>query len=62
MNVYLYMCAFCFDVLDVNLEGDPYALKLWNVEGTLNKMQQIAIERALQNKFHLIQGPPGYFT
>ena len=42
------------------MENDPFAITLWQRNGKeLNKTQKNAMARALTNKFHLIQGPPG---
>ena len=42
------------------MENDPFAITLWQKSGIeLNKTQKKAMEKALTNQFHLIQGPPG---
>ena len=42
------------------MEKDPFAITLWEKNGiVLNETQQKAMELALTNQFHLIQGPPG---
>ena len=42
------------------MEKDPFATTLWQKNGIeLNKTQKKAMERALTEQFHLIQGPPG---
>ena len=44
------------------MEKDRFARTLWDPKKNgieLNKTQKKAMERALTNQFHLIQGPPG---
>ena len=41
--------------------SDPLVLKLWTggQQQSINEEQKKSVEAALQNKFQLIQGPPG---
>lgn len=41
------------------MKTDPLACQIWDSEVQLNDLQKEAVERALKNKFQLIQGPPG---
>jgi len=41
------------------IKQDPLVYKLWSGRQQLNREQREAVEIAVQNKFQLIQGPPG---
>lgn len=58
------MCTFFYSIAEKYsklLQTNPKCLMLWNgdKEKKLNKKQKEAIEKALKNRFSLIQGPPG---
>ena len=41
------------------LKSDKLARRLWKLDKPLNEVQLEAMELALENRFQLIQGPPG---
>ena len=44
------------------LDNHKDVVEMWGTKKSLNKLQQEALKQGMENKFQLIQGPPGAFV
>ena len=44
------------------LDNHKDVVEMWGTDKSLNKLQQVALKQGMENRFQLIQGPPGEYV